>query len=75
MSTQMRAEVLKELLETTNKRGYSFLFASTSENESEMHVRGDISDENAFNVALAILRKLASRYGVELVLKTVKELL
>ena len=75
LSNNTRAEVLKELYETINKRGYSFLFASTTDDESKVHVRGDISDEDAFNVAMAILNKLSARYGVELILKTIKEII
>jgi hypothetical protein len=75
LSTNMKAEVLKELSESTNKQGYSYLFASTSEGESKVHVRGDISDEDAMNVVLAIIRKLSERYGVELILRTIKDII
>jgi hypothetical protein len=75
LSTSMKAEVLKELCESTNKQGYSYLFASTTKDESEVHVRGDISDEDAMNVAIAIIRKLSARYGVELILRTIKDII
>lgn len=72
MSIRIRAEVLKELYETTNTPGYSFLFASTSKSDDSIHVKADISDDDAMNVALAILRRLAETYTVESILREIK---
>lgn len=72
MSIQTRVEVLKELYETTNTPGYSFFFASTSKSDDSIHVRADISDEDAMNVAIAILRRLAETYTVESILREIK---
>lgn len=72
MSIRTRAEVIKELYETTNKSDYSFLFASTSKSDDAIHVRADISDDDAMNVAIAILRRLAETYTVESILREIK---
>ena len=72
MSIRTRAEVIKELYETTNKQDYGFLFASTSKSDDNIHVRADISDEDAMNVALSILRRLAETYTVESILREIK---
>lgn len=72
MSIQTRVEVLKELYETTNTPGYSFLFASTSKSDDSIHVKADISDDDAMNVALAILRRLSETYSVESILREIK---
>ena len=72
MSNNMRVEVLKELYETINKSDYSFLFASTTKGDDSVHVRADISDEDAMNVALSILRRLAETYTVESILREIK---
>lgn len=71
MSIRIRAEVLKELYETDTP-GYSFLFASTSKSDDSIHVKADISDDDAMNVALAILRRLAETYSVESILREIK---
>lgn len=72
MSFSVKAEVIKELYESTNRPRYSFLFASTSKDDDSVHVRADISDEDAMNVALAILRRLAETYTVESILREIK---
>lgn len=72
MSTRTKVEVLKELYESTNIAGYSFLFASTSKSDDSIHVRADISDDDAMNVAIAILRRLAETYTVESILREIK---
>jgi len=72
MSTKTKVEVIRELYESVNKPRYSFLFASTSKEDDSIHVRADISDEDAMNVALAILRRLAETYTEESILREIK---
>lgn len=72
MSLSVRAEVIRELYESTNRSSYSFLFASTSKDDKDIHVRANISDEDAMNVAFAILKRLAETYTVESILREIK---
>lgn len=76
LSTRTQAgEVIGELVANFGNPKHSYLFASTSKEEDTIHVRANMSDDDAMNVALAILRRLAETYTVESILRNVEETL